>query len=141
MENYNQFIVRGISLVMIAIGSAAGSESQNCPQVEISNGVITAKVWVLDAWKGFYRGTRFDWSGVIASLRYKEHEFFGPWRDNMVDPEAHDNITGPVESFMANNAVLGYDEATVGETFLRIGVGLCEKGSKSYFLIGYISSN
>ena len=127
MENYSQFIVGGISMVMIAVGGAAGSEDLKCPQAEISNGIITAKVWIPDAEKGFYRGTRFDWSGAIASLRYKGHEYFGPWRDNMVDPEAHDNITGPVESFMANDAVLGYDEAKVGETFLRIGVGLCEK--------------
>ncbi|MFC1763006.1 hypothetical protein ACFL6U_13115 [Planctomycetota bacterium] len=127
MKNYSRFIIGGISVIMMTVGSVAGSEAENYPQAEISNGLITAKIWTPDPEKGFYRGTRFDWSGAIASLRYQGHEFFGPWRDNMVDPEVHDNITGPVESFMANNAVLGYKEAKVGETFMRIGVGLCEK--------------
>jgi hypothetical protein len=27
----------------------------------------------------FTRATRFDWSGVIFSLQYKGHEFYGPW--------------------------------------------------------------
>ena len=127
MENYSRIVIGGIIVVVIAVGSVAGSEAENYPRAQISNGLITAKIWTPDPEKGYYRGTRFDWSGAIYSLRYKGHEFFGPWRENLSDPESHDNITGPVESFMANDDVLGYHEAKVGETFLRIGVGLCEK--------------
>ena len=38
------------------------------PQAEISNGQIHAKLYLPDPQKGYYRATRFDWSGVISSL-------------------------------------------------------------------------
>jgi hypothetical protein len=94
------------------------------PQVEISNGLVKAKVWIPDPEKGYYRGTRFDWAGVISSLKYKGHEYFGVWKGTS---EPHNEIVGPAESFTANDKVLGYNEAKVGDTFMRIGVGLCEK--------------
>ncbi len=49
------------------------------PEAGISNGSIDAKLYLPDADRGYYRGTRFDWSGVIPSLRYKGHEYFGQW--------------------------------------------------------------
>jgi hypothetical protein len=88
------------------------------PQIEISNGVSHAKLYLPDAEKGYYRATRFDWSGVIASLEHKGHNYFGVWFERY-DPKLHDAITGPVESFNA----IGYDEAAPGNPFLRIGVG------------------
>ncbi len=30
-----------------------------------------------DAENGMYRATRFDWSGVIGSVKYKGHEYLG----------------------------------------------------------------
>lgn len=100
------------------------------PQTEISNGLVTAKVWIPDPDKGYYRGTRFDWAGVISSLKYKDHEYFGVWKDTS---EPHNEIVGPAESFTANDKVLGYKEAKVGETFMRIGVGLCEKPNEEKY--------
>jgi hypothetical protein len=32
-----------------------------------------------DAQKGFYRGTRYDWSGIVTSLEWGGHVFFGPF--------------------------------------------------------------
>ena len=49
------------------------------PQAEISNGVIHAKLYLPDAKTGFYRSTRFDWSGVISSLKFGGHNYYGPW--------------------------------------------------------------
>jgi len=88
------------------------------PQIEISNAASHAKLYLPDAEKGYYRATRFDWSGVIASLEHKGHNYFGVWFERY-DPKLHDAITGPVESFNA----IGYDEAAPGSPFLRIGVG------------------
>ncbi len=96
------------------------------PEATISNGSITAKLMLPDAEKGSYRGTRFDWSGIIASLTYKDHEYFGQWYPKH-DPKIHDAITGPVEEFLSNDAGLGYAEAKPGETFIRIGVGAVRK--------------
>lgn len=72
------------------------------------------------------RGTRFDWSGVIASLEYKGHQYFGQWFPRY-DPKLHDAIMGPVEEYRTKEAGLGYDEAKPGETFIRIGVGVVRK--------------
>ncbi|MEO6289469.1 MAG: hypothetical protein ABIO76_06090, partial [Ginsengibacter sp.] len=51
----------------------------NPPEAEITNGLIRARLYLPDPENGYYRGSRFDWSGVIASLEYKEHNFFGKW--------------------------------------------------------------
>ena len=123
MLNAHLTFIGAMSLILAALPSRAAYVSDS-PQAEISNGLVTAKVWIPDPEKGYYRGTRFDWSGIISSLRYKGHEYFGSWKDTA---EPHNEIVGPAESFTANDKVLGYKEANVGETFMRIGVGLCEK--------------
>src|SRR5277367_1818626 len=107
------------------------------PQWEISNGLVKVKLYLPDAVNGFYRGTRFDWSGVIADLEYKGHSYYGPWFTG-TDPNVSDfiykgseiiagpcsAITGPVEEF---NPALGYEDAKAGGTFLKIGVGVLRK--------------
>ena len=96
------------------------------PEARISNGAIDAKLYLPDADRGYYRGTRFDWSGVIPSLRYKGHEYFGQWFDRY-DPKTHDAIAGPVEEFLTHDAGLGYQDAKPGGSFIRIGVGVVRK--------------
>ena len=96
------------------------------PQAEISNARVRAKLYLPDAQNGYYRGTRFDWSGVISSLECEGHSYFGKWFERY-DPKLHDAITGPVEEFFTNGAGLGYDEAKAGETFVKIGVGVLRK--------------
>src|SRR5215467_1392563 len=56
------------------------------PQAAISNGQITAKIYLPDARNGYYRSTRFDWSGAVYSLQYKGHDFYGTWYDR-IDPK------------------------------------------------------
>ncbi len=113
----------------LAVALASGAEF---PGAEISNGLIQAKLYLPDAQKGYYRGTRFDWSGVIHSLRYKGHEFFGQWFERY-DPLLHDAITGPVEEFRTGETSLGYAEAKPGGTFIRIGVGAVRKPDEAAF--------
>ena len=95
-------------------------------QAEISNDIIRATLYLPDPGHGYYRGTRFDWSGVIAALEYQGHDYFGPWFEHY-DPKMHDAISGPVEEFRTNEAGLGYAEAKPGDTFIRIGVGVVRK--------------
>lgn len=92
------------------------------PEASISNGIIKAKLYLPDATNGYYRGARFDWSGVIYDLEYDKHHYFGQWFEHY-EPTLHDAIMGPVDSFNP----IGYDEAKIGEGFLRIGVGTLEK--------------
>jgi hypothetical protein len=96
------------------------------PQATISTSRIRVRLYLPDAQSGYYRATRFDWSGVIASLEWNGHSFFGQWFDRH-DPAINDAITGPVEEFLTDGAGLGYDEAKPGERFVRIGVGAVRK--------------
>ena len=146
----NSFL--GMSLAAVLTCCAVGAllcggklSAADPPQTEISNGQLRVKLYPPDVKNGYYRGTRFDWSGVIASLEYKGHNFYGPWFDRM-DPKVHDYIyqgaevvagpcsaiSGPVEEFGANGTVLGWNEAKPGGTFIKVGVGALRKGEGRY---------
>jgi hypothetical protein len=105
---------------------------QDYPKAEIGNGIIKAGLYLPDAEKGSYRSTRFDWSGVIYSLEFKGHQYFGKWYPKH-DPLVNDAITGPAESFDTDGAGLGYAEAHAGGQFIRIGVGVVEKPEERSF--------
>ena len=92
------------------------------PQAEISNGIIKAHLYLPDAENGYYRATRFDWSGIISSLEYDGHSYFGQWYKKY-SPTIHDAIMGPVESF----SPLNYEKTEPGGTFVQIGVGVMTK--------------
>ena len=109
-----------ILIGLLLAGAAFAAADQ--PPVSISNGLIEMKILPPDPSGGYYQGTRFDWSGQVASLVYKGHNWFGQWNEKY-DPKLHDAIMGPVEEFRTNEAGLGFDEAKAGETFIRIGVG------------------
>ncbi|MBL0155923.1 MAG: hypothetical protein IPP47_02250 [Bryobacterales bacterium] len=96
--------------------------AEDQPKLTISNGLVEMKVLPPDAKGGYYQGTRFDWSGQVASLQYKGHNWFGQW-NAQYDPKLHDAIMGPVEEFRTNDAGPGFDEAKPGDSFIRIGVG------------------
>ncbi len=109
------------------------------PQAQISNGLVKAELYLPDPKAGFYRGTRFDWSGIISSLEAEGHTYFGRWF-RAVDPavldvqftDALDGFAagtpsagmGPIEEF---TNPLGYDDAAPGGTFIKIGVGILRK--------------
>ena len=114
----------------------------DAPSAQIGNGLITAKIYLPDSQKGFYRGTRFDQAGVVGSLTVEGQNFYGPWFDR-VSPEVADYmftpegivggpdsaICGPVEEF----APVGFEETPSGGNFLKIGVGRLRKpDAKAY---------
>ncbi len=110
-------------VLLIAMSQAATS---GFPTADLRNGRIDATVYLPDAQAGYYRGTRFDWSGAIARLRWNGHEYFGPWFERH-DSRIHDAITGPVEEFLTGDSSVGYADAAAGGTFVRIGVGHVRK--------------
>lgn len=119
-------------MLRLALLTACLLPAADFPSAEISSPHITAKLYLPDAERGYYRGTRFDWSGVIYSLRTKNHEYFGQWFPKY-DPKLHDAIMGPVEEFRTGNVALGYDEAKAGGTFIRIGIGVLRKPDEPRF--------
>jgi hypothetical protein len=112
------------------------------PQAKISNGLISVRMYLPDSRDGYYRSTRFDWSGAVFSLQYKGHEFYSQWFDR-IDPEVINwvhkgteivsgpcsGLWGPVDEFQIP---LGFSEARTGETFIKIGVGVLRKGEGDY---------
>ena len=109
------------------------------PKVRISNGKLTVVLLPPDLAKGFYRGTRFDWGGIISSVTLAGHEFYGLWfdktgddiRDFVYDGEAliagpNTAVMGPAEAFDSSNPP-GWADAAPGEGFLKIGVGVLRK--------------
>ena len=117
-----------ILLVTLSFGCAAA----DYPEAQILNGVLQVKLLLPDAQNGYYRGTRFDWSGAISSLQFQGHEYFGKWFDQY-DPKIHDAIMGPVEEFLTNGMGLGYEEAKPGQSFVKIGVGAIRKPEEPTF--------
>lgn len=101
-------------------------KGQEYPSHTISNGLITAKLYLPNSENGFYRASRFDWSGIIYELKYKGCDYFGQWYPEH-NPETNDAICGPVEEF----AQIGYDG--IGEEFLKIGVGGLRQVSKKEY--------
>ena len=113
-------IAAAVSLTLCAPALVAAQA--DAPSATLSNGVVTAKAWLPDVEKGYYRASRFDWSGSLASLETGGHSYFGQWFGRY-DPMAHGNITGPVEDYWP----LNYEAAKPGETFVKIGVGTLKK--------------
>ena len=112
--------------LIIAFLTAGCLLAGDIPQAEISNGILKATLYLPDAKNGYYRGTRFDWSGVISRLEYAGHGYFGQWFPRY-DPKLHDAIMGPVEEFRTGDSALNYADAKPGETFVKIGVGVLRK--------------
>ena len=95
------------------------------PQAELSNSSIRATLYLPDAQQGYYRGTRFDWSGAISSLKWNG-TYFGPWFDRY-DPKIHDAITGPVEEFLTGGTRAWLRRGKARRELVRIGVGAVRK--------------
>src|SRR6201994_644637 len=91
--------------------AAAGETASNCaevphgnhPKVLLTNGKLDALVFLPDARNGYYRSTRFDWSGVVGCVSLNGHKFFGEWF-TQYDPLKNDSITGPVEEFRSDDS-------------------------------------
>jgi hypothetical protein len=115
-----------IVVMALSMGSCNFSDMNfdHFPSQTISNGEVEMKIYLPDAENGMYRATRFDWSGVIGSVKYNGHEYFGYWKDTH-DPYFHEDLTGPVEGYIKPG--LGYEEAEPGGKYVRIGVGIIEK--------------
>ncbi|MCX7933721.1 MAG: hypothetical protein N3A66_00500 [Planctomycetota bacterium] len=98
---------------------------QGYPAIAIAAGECRAVIYLPDAQKGFYRGPRFDWSGLVAQMEYRGRTCFSELKAPH-DPLVHDHAVGTCEEFGMEGA-LGYDEAKDGETFIKIGIGRLEK--------------
>jgi hypothetical protein len=127
------FLLALCPLFAMAESASSGCSSlqqANYPKASISNGPVQAVLYLPDAQDGYYRATRFDWSGVIPCLAYKGHTYFGIWFPHY-DPLLADAIAGPVEEFRSSDGALDYGQAKPGELFVKLGVGVLRKEDDS----------
>ena len=90
--------------------------------ISIANDTLKITLHTPDGDKGYYRGTRFDWTGVFSSIGYRGCNYTEPWFETY-SPLMHDAVCGPAEEF----SPIGLDEPS----FLKIGVGVLERMTAS----------
>jgi hypothetical protein len=136
-------LILGLAIVVLKSDTASAPpafESPSVPRISISNGVIQAVVLLPDPETGYYRGPRFDWSGLVAQVKCQGHTYFGEWKTPH-DPEGNDDVVGPAEEFgMGGTGIsgpLGYAEAKPGGAFIKIGVGLLERIEEPEYRFSY----
>jgi hypothetical protein len=105
----------------VFIVSALPAGAADYPKIELSTKKLKLTCYPPDAEKGFYRGSRFCWGGVLGDVEIGGFKLFHAWKDKH-DPTNNDDIIGPVLEF-GQDSPLGYAEAKVGEPFVKIGVG------------------
>jgi len=72
-----------VLVVALVTASAAEAEISDCaevphgdhPKALLTNGKLDALVFLPDAKNGYYRSTRFDWSGVVGCVSLNGHNF------------------------------------------------------------------
>ena len=105
------------------------------PKTLISSGTLDALIFLPDAQNGYYRSSRFDWSGIVPCVSLNGHRFFGEWFQKY-DPMTNDAVAGPVEEF--REGALGYSEAKPGELFVKPGVGVLRRVDDSPYRFGFV---
>ncbi len=124
-------LIAAVAAIAFAGESAKEQPQMEYPQLAIQSDALRLVLYLPDAEKGFYRSTRFDWSGLVARAEFGGHTVFGPFRPKH-NPLGNDSVVGPAEEFDMD-APQGYVEAKPGETFVKIGVGLLKKGAEPQY--------
>ncbi len=107
------------------------------PHATIRNGDLSATLFLPDTHTGFYRSSRFDWSGVIACAEFHGHTLWGEWFRHY-DPLLNDSITGPVEEFRSDEGALGYSAAAAPDgLFVKLGVGVLRRDIPGPYQFGH----
>ncbi len=132
MRQHFAFVLASVSLTVSSLAEPASSSRMlPFPSTILSNRVLKATVYLPDAEKGYYRGTRFDWSGLVSRVDYAGHTFFSEFKQGH-DPLNHDDTCGTSEEFGIESAP-SYAEAKPGEPFIKIGIGVLERPDSSEY--------
>ncbi|MBQ3722645.1 MAG: hypothetical protein II851_02940 [Bacteroidales bacterium] len=100
----------------------------------------------------YYRGTRFDRTGIILDLESGGHRYIQPWQRHY-DPFSHDAVSGPAEEFFLDEIGQSGESGPTdgvtqpqrsedgrsrgrsllaGNSFVKIGVGLLRREDRPY---------
>ncbi|MCC5833991.1 MAG: hypothetical protein JJU20_04585 [Opitutales bacterium] len=123
---HRYFFVLWAGIVFFKALHSESSDPGQFPTAVLDNGALRIVVDIPDNEKGRYQGLRFDRSGQIMSARYRDYEFFGPWKALADGETVFRDGVGPSEEFSMYDP-LGYDKAGPGEEFVKIAVGVLER--------------
>ena len=125
-------MTRPASLFVLLFGLASiplQSTSAAYPEWTIHSPTLKATGYLPDPTNGYYRGTRFDWSGLVSRVDCGGHTFFSEFKREH-DPLNHDDTCGTSEEF-GIEAAPSYAEAKAGDPFIKIGIGVLERADNS----------
>lgn len=114
-----------------AEASALTNQFVSYPHAVLESPLLGAAYYLPDPINGYYRGTRFDWSGMVSRVMAGGHAYFAEFRRTH-DPFNHDDVCGTAEEFNISRPP-GFETAKPGETFLKVGVGTLEKGTDAEY--------
>jgi len=129
LDNLKAAILRPLTSSPIVPGQQKSPDAY--PSITLSSASLSANI-ALPEVGGYYQGTRFDHSGLIRTVSFENHTFFGEWKPSHM-PSEHDAVAGPAEEFGMQKP-LGYEEARVGKPFYKIGVGALRKTKAGDYL-------
>jgi hypothetical protein len=117
------------------------NEFESWPHAVLEGAETRVIVMLPDPHHGYYRGPRFDWSGMVALAEWNGHTFLGSWREPPHKPRANDDAAGTAEELgmgplTSNPGPVGYEDAEVGAEFLKIGVGRLVKVREPVYSFG-----
>lgn len=96
------------------------------PRMIINNAATVLTIYKPDAKNGYFRGSRFDWSGIIGRARNNGHVWYADYTAGSHDPLSEG--TGTAGEFGIDSAT-GYSGT---QPFLKIGVGKLQGTGGSY---------
>ena len=71
MKEFNPKRITSLVFCFLAVTTISSARVINPPEATITNGLIEVHLYLPDTENGYYRATRFDWSGV----RYRICDF------------------------------------------------------------------
>ena len=119
----------GVAAEKQSPGETDAAGASRYPEAEFHNQLLKARLYLPDAQRGYYRGTRFDWSGLISRVDYGRHTFLCEFKQEH-DPLNHDDICGTADEFGIESPP-SFAQAKAGEPFIKIGIGVLERPDAS----------
>src|SRR5436309_9575672 len=83
-------VMQKVVSIAVLVAFSGSARAADPPRHVLTDGRLTLSVLLPDAKTGFYRGTRFDWSGVVEKAQINGHTLFGYWKATH-DPTNHDD--------------------------------------------------
>lgn len=135
-------------LAAAALPSLPRAGAAQAPAARLIGAPLEVQVALPDAERGYYRGTRFDWSGMITDLRFQGHRFYGPWfqqaragirdfifEEGRIVAGPASAATGPADEFLGvgTEPAPGHHAAGPGGVFLKPGVGLLRRPARGEY--------